>query len=71
MRYVKLAAFTAALLAAGTALPADPYPAKPVRVIVATGPGGVDDFCARQVASKLGEILASSSSSRTAPVPAA
>ena len=60
MRYVKLAAFIAALLAgtlaAGAALSADPYPAKPVRIIVATGPGGVDDFTARQVASKLGEV---------------
>ena len=25
------------------------YPAKPVRVIVAVGPGGTDDFVARQV----------------------
>jgi tripartite-type tricarboxylate transporter receptor subunit TctC len=60
MRYVKLAAFITALLAgtlaAGAALSADPYPAKPVRIIVATGPGGVDDFTARQVASQLGEV---------------
>src|SRR5207245_9170069 len=33
------------------------YPAKPVRIIVAVGPGGGDDFVARQVAGKLGEVL--------------
>src|SRR3954463_10781052 len=43
--------FWAALVAAQT------YPAKPVRIIVATGPGGADDFVARQVAIKVGEIL--------------
>jgi tripartite-type tricarboxylate transporter receptor subunit TctC len=33
------------------------YPAKPVRIIVAVGPGSGDDFVARQVAAKLGEVL--------------
>ena len=36
---------------------AQTYPAKPVRWIVAVGPGGGDDFTARQVAAKLSEIL--------------
>src|SRR5437879_723694 len=36
---------------------AQPYPAKPVRIIVAVGPGGGDDFTARQVAAKLSEIV--------------
>src|SRR6185436_533235 len=36
---------------------AQTYPAKPVRWIVAVGPGGGDDFTARQVAQKLSEIL--------------
>jgi tripartite-type tricarboxylate transporter receptor subunit TctC len=33
------------------------WPDKPVRIIVATGPGGVDDFVARLIAPKLGELL--------------
>src|SRR3954453_12568938 len=36
---------------------AQTYPAKPVRIIVATGPGGTDDFVARQVATKMSEVL--------------
>src|SRR3982074_3168802 len=36
---------------------AQTYPAKPVRVIVAVGPGSADDFVARQVAAKLSELL--------------
>ena len=51
------AALLAALSLAPAAIAADPYPAKPIRFIVATGPGGADDFVARQVASKLGEFL--------------
>ena len=40
-----------------TSAAAQTYPAKPVRWIVAVGPGGGDDFTARQVAAKLSEIL--------------
>ena len=36
---------------------AQTYPAKPVRIIVAVGPGSGDDFVARQVAAKLSELL--------------
>src|SRR5260221_9015694 len=36
---------------------AQTYPAKPVRLIVPVGPGGGDDFVARQVAAKMSEIL--------------
>ncbi len=39
------------------AIGAETYPVKPVRIIVAVGPGGGDDFTARQVASKLSELL--------------
>src|SRR5262245_56347327 len=46
-----------ALLAAGLASAADPYPTKPVRIIVAAAPGGGDDFAARQLAFKLSDVL--------------
>src|SRR5256885_2037243 len=45
----------AALCCAATA--ADPYPARPVRIIVAAGAGGGDDFVARQVAAQLSDLL--------------
>ena len=36
---------------------AQAYPSKPVRIIVAAGPGGGDDFVARVLAPKLSELL--------------
>ena len=36
---------------------AQPYPAKPVKIVVAAGPGAGDDFAARQLAQKMTEIL--------------
>ena len=56
-------AIVAKLLAAAfAALPlaaycADPYPAKPVKIVVATGAGTVDDLPARIVAEKLSTLL--------------
>ena len=47
----------ALLLAGGAATAADAYPAKPVRIVVATAAGGGDDFVARQVASGLSGLL--------------
>lgn len=46
-----------AWLCAGASLAADPYPVKPVRIIVASGPGGGDDFATRVLANELGAIL--------------
>jgi tripartite-type tricarboxylate transporter receptor subunit TctC len=46
-----VAAFCASTLAA------ESYPIKPVRIIVAAGPGGGDDFVSRVIAAKLGESL--------------
>src|SRR2546421_8165342 len=44
-------------LCASAATAAEPYPVKPVRIIVAAGAGGGDDFAARQGAAKLSELL--------------
>lgn len=42
---------------AGPALAADPFPTKPLRVVVPFGPGGVGDLTARIVAAELGKSL--------------
>ncbi|MEO7726327.1 MAG: tripartite tricarboxylate transporter substrate binding protein [Burkholderiales bacterium] len=44
-------------LATGTPFAADPYPVKPVRMIVASGPGSGDDFATRVLAERLSAIL--------------
>jgi tripartite-type tricarboxylate transporter receptor subunit TctC len=58
MRRLALAAAgLAALLAAGAGRAQQPYPARPIRVIVAFAPGGISDFVARGVSQKLSETL--------------
>jgi tripartite-type tricarboxylate transporter receptor subunit TctC len=61
MRYLEHAVLIvlSAILALCTngALAADPYPAKPVRIIVASGPGSGDDFATRVLAERLGALL--------------
>jgi len=44
-------------LCADPALAADPYPVKPVRIIVASGPGSGDDFATRVLANELSTLL--------------
>jgi len=46
-----------ALLIAPTVHCADSYPARPVRIVVPTGAGGITDILARAIAQKLGEQL--------------
>jgi tripartite-type tricarboxylate transporter receptor subunit TctC len=43
--------------ASGAALPADAYPAKPIRLVVGFAPGGANDLVARAVATRLGTRL--------------
>ncbi len=52
----KLLAIVTACLSFATHA-ADPYPVKPVRIIVASGPGSGDDFATRVVAERLSAIL--------------
>jgi len=50
---------------ASRAVAADQYPVKPVRVIVATGAGGSDDFIARSVRAKQAQGMQSAVCPRT------
>lgn len=54
LREIVLAAATAVSFAAAAA---DRYPAKPVRIVVATGAGTVDDVAARVVAARVSDLL--------------
>jgi tripartite-type tricarboxylate transporter receptor subunit TctC len=49
--------YACALLSSPSVVPAQPYPARPVRLVVAQSPGGNADFIARQYAQRLSERL--------------
>src|SRR5262245_54333302 len=53
--YLALAAL--ALGSAGAATAADPYPTRPIRLVVGFGAGGPTDIPARFIADKLGDAL--------------
>src|SRR3954463_14302200 len=56
-RLVQLSLLAAAGAASVGALAQAPYPSKPVRIIVASTPGGGADFAARLIGAKLTEAL--------------
>jgi len=51
------AALVLGLAMASSAMAADPYPSRPIRIIVNTGPGGLVDVVTRLVAQKMSEEL--------------
>ncbi len=57
MRPLRRLAIALSSLIAASAVSAQPYPAKPVRVVVPFSPGGIADFAARSVSQRLSDSL--------------
>ena len=57
LRLLAIAVGVAALVAGASAALAQPYPNKPIRMVIAFPPGGTSDFVGRVVAAKLAEFL--------------
>jgi tripartite-type tricarboxylate transporter receptor subunit TctC len=57
MRHIALAATIAPLPLAAVAQSADPYPNRPVKLLIPYAPGGATDIIARQLSPKLQEAL--------------
>lgn len=57
LRVLAAAACGMALALSGGAALAQPYPSKPIRMIIAFPPGGTSDFVGRVVAAKMSEFL--------------
>jgi tripartite-type tricarboxylate transporter receptor subunit TctC len=53
----RVATVALALVAVNPALAADPFPSKPIRIVVTSAPGGLLDMTTRFVAQKLGDRL--------------
>jgi tripartite-type tricarboxylate transporter receptor subunit TctC len=56
MRWM-LGAFALTVFASTSVLAADPYPSRPIRIIVNTGAGGLTDVTTRLIGQKMSEIL--------------
>jgi tripartite-type tricarboxylate transporter receptor subunit TctC len=54
---MRISALLFCIIAAAPAMAQDPYPSKPVRILVPYGPGGATDIIARIVAQRLTESL--------------
>jgi tripartite-type tricarboxylate transporter receptor subunit TctC len=57
MKMVRIPALALIAISGTTICAAQPYPAKPIRLLVPFGPGGVGDITARAVTQRMGETM--------------